>query len=59
MRHGIQDKGLFLDSATDDDVSRVVAHWGFPMVELDLSELKVPRDHLREQEQRILADWTY
>ena len=53
------DRGLFLGSATDDDVRRVVAYWGFPMVELDLSELEVPREHLRERQQRILSDWAY
>ena len=53
------DRGLFLGSGTDDDVRRVVAYWGFPMVELDLSDLEVPRDHLRERQQCILSDWAY
>lgn len=57
--NGIHDEGLFLDTATQEDVDRVVTYWGFPLIELELSPLKVTRDQLRSQQQSILADWTY
>lgn len=53
--NGIHDEGLSWDSITQQDVDRVVAYWGFPLIELDLNELVVPRSQLRHEQQHIPA----
>jgi AbiV family abortive infection protein len=51
--------GLFLDTATQDDLDSVVERWGFPLAGLDLTEIRVSREELREEQQRVLDSWTY
>ena len=50
----LHEAGQFLDSATQEDLDRVVDQWGFPLTELDMSMIEIARDQLRAEQQRLL-----
>jgi AbiV family abortive infection protein len=49
------EQGLVLPEATQEDASRVVDRWPFPLSALDLRELEVPLEALNAQRER----WAY
>lgn len=48
----VLDAGLDSDDVTQTDIDRVAQRWGFPLGGLDLSQLKVPPEELREEQER-------
>jgi hypothetical protein len=53
----LHEAGHFAETASQADVDRVLEQWGFPLGALDLSEIKVSREELRAEQQRLLSRW--